>query len=155
VWGVLFDERTGLSFTYAASPRQRSNSRIHVPRDSWPYVSLSGSRPPSNLEGQVSVFVSLGNRVTTSPGTGFPFRRHVWFRKATVRYSNPPPGACCRHGRHIKHRFQQLRHCRWRVWRAVDYQLFIEPFPHNGQCLSTHVTLYNKERYGRVGTIHS
>jgi hypothetical protein len=31
-WGALSDERTGLSFTIVADPRQRSQSRI---RDPW------------------------------------------------------------------------------------------------------------------------
>jgi hypothetical protein len=31
IWGVLSDERTGLSFTIAAGPRQRSNFRVRVP----------------------------------------------------------------------------------------------------------------------------
>jgi hypothetical protein len=34
MWSALSDERTGLSFTIAASPRQRSHSRVRVPRDS-------------------------------------------------------------------------------------------------------------------------
>jgi hypothetical protein len=32
--GALSDERTGLSFTISAGPRQRSHSRFRVPRDS-------------------------------------------------------------------------------------------------------------------------
>jgi hypothetical protein len=38
--GVLSDERTGLSFAYAAVPRQRSLSRVRVPWDSWTYFTL-------------------------------------------------------------------------------------------------------------------
>jgi hypothetical protein len=34
MWGVLSDERTGLSFTIAADPRQRSHSWVQVPLDS-------------------------------------------------------------------------------------------------------------------------
>jgi hypothetical protein len=34
--GALSDERTGLPFTIAAGPRQRSHSWVQVPRDSWP-----------------------------------------------------------------------------------------------------------------------
>jgi hypothetical protein len=33
-WGALSDERTGLSFVYAAGSRQRSLSRFRVPKDS-------------------------------------------------------------------------------------------------------------------------
>jgi hypothetical protein len=34
LWSALSDERTGLSFVYAARPRQRSLSRVRVPWDS-------------------------------------------------------------------------------------------------------------------------
>jgi hypothetical protein len=34
MWGALSDERTGLSFTIAAGPRQRSHSRVRVPGNS-------------------------------------------------------------------------------------------------------------------------
>jgi hypothetical protein len=34
LWGALSEERTGLSFIYAAGPRQRSLSRVRVPWDS-------------------------------------------------------------------------------------------------------------------------
>jgi hypothetical protein len=42
----LSDERTGLPFTNAAGPRQRSHSWARVPRDSWPYFTVSDSRLP-------------------------------------------------------------------------------------------------------------
>jgi hypothetical protein len=61
-WGALSDERMGLSFTTVAGPRQRSHSRIRVPRYSWPYLTVSDSRLP-NLEGQVPYLYP--------PGTGF------------------------------------------------------------------------------------
>jgi hypothetical protein len=35
-WNALSDERTGLPFTIAAGPRQRSRSWVRVPRDSCP-----------------------------------------------------------------------------------------------------------------------
>jgi hypothetical protein len=34
MWGALSDERTGLSFTIAAGPRQRIHSQVRVPQDS-------------------------------------------------------------------------------------------------------------------------
>jgi hypothetical protein len=34
MWGALSDERTGLSLTTAAGPRQRSHFRVRVPCDS-------------------------------------------------------------------------------------------------------------------------
>jgi hypothetical protein len=44
-WGALSDERTGLSFTTAAGPRQRSHSRARVPWDSWPHFTLRIETP--------------------------------------------------------------------------------------------------------------
>jgi hypothetical protein len=41
MWGALSDERTGLSFTVAAGPRQGSYSRVEVPRDSRLYYIVS------------------------------------------------------------------------------------------------------------------
>jgi hypothetical protein len=60
-WGALSDGRTGLSFVYAAGPRQRSLSRVRVPRDSWPYFTLSDLRlpfssPPTTRRVTVEVF---------------------------------------------------------------------------------------------------
>jgi hypothetical protein len=45
-WGALSDERTDLSFTISADPRQRSHSWITVPWDSRPYFTVSDSRHP-------------------------------------------------------------------------------------------------------------
>jgi hypothetical protein len=41
MWGALSDERTGMTFTIAAGPRQRSNSRVRIPWDSRPYFTVS------------------------------------------------------------------------------------------------------------------
>jgi hypothetical protein len=41
LWGALSDERTGLSFVYAAGPCQRSLSWVRVPWYSWPYFTAS------------------------------------------------------------------------------------------------------------------
>jgi hypothetical protein len=46
MWGALSDERTGLTFTIAAGPRQRSHFPFRVPWDSWPYFTVSDSRLP-------------------------------------------------------------------------------------------------------------
>jgi hypothetical protein len=46
MWGALSDERTGLSFTTAASPLQHSQPRIRVPWDWLPYFIVSDSRLP-------------------------------------------------------------------------------------------------------------
>jgi hypothetical protein len=41
LWGALSDERTGLSFVYAAGLCQRSLFRVRVPWDSRPYFTIS------------------------------------------------------------------------------------------------------------------
>jgi hypothetical protein len=46
--GALFDERTGLSFTIAAGPRQGSHFRVRVPLDSRSHFTLSDSRFPGS-----------------------------------------------------------------------------------------------------------
>jgi hypothetical protein len=61
MWGALSDERTGLSFTTAAGPRQRSHSRVLLPWDSRPYFTVSDSRlpflsPPTTSRATVEVF---------------------------------------------------------------------------------------------------
>jgi hypothetical protein len=43
MWEALSDERTGLSFTIDAGPRQQSHSRVRVPWDSRPYFTASDS----------------------------------------------------------------------------------------------------------------
>jgi hypothetical protein len=55
-------ERTGLSFTIAAGPRQRSQSRVRIPLDSW-HILLSQILDSPNLEGHIPVFISPRNRV--------------------------------------------------------------------------------------------
>jgi hypothetical protein len=65
LWGSHSDQRTGLSFVYAAGPRQRSLSWVRVTWDSRPYFTVSDLRLPFS-----------------SPPTT---------RRVTVRYSAPPP----------------------------------------------------------------
>jgi hypothetical protein len=69
LWGALSDERTVLSFVYAAGPHQRSLSRIRFPRDSWPHFTVSDSRlpfssPSTTLRITVEVFDPASTRVT-------------------------------------------------------------------------------------------
>jgi hypothetical protein len=63
----LSDERTGLPFTIAADPRQRSHFRVRVPWDSWPYFTVSNSRlpfssPPTTSGATVEVFEPASTR---------------------------------------------------------------------------------------------
>jgi hypothetical protein len=67
LWGALSDERTGLSFTIVAGPRQRSHSRVPVPWESQPYFTVSDSRlpfssPPTTRSVAVEVFDPTSTR---------------------------------------------------------------------------------------------
>jgi hypothetical protein len=68
LWGALSDERTGLSFVYAAGPCQRCLSWVQVPWDSLPYFTVSDlklpfSSPPMTRKITVEVFDSPYTRV--------------------------------------------------------------------------------------------
>jgi hypothetical protein len=67
MWGALSDERTGLSFTIAAGPSQRSYSRVRAPWDSRPYfvsdLRLPFSSPPTTRRVMVEVFDPASTRV--------------------------------------------------------------------------------------------
>jgi hypothetical protein len=71
---MLSDERTGLSFTIAAGPRQRSHSQIRVPQNSWWYFTLSDSRLPQPGGPGPRIYLpkEQGGPVIP-PGTGFLF----------------------------------------------------------------------------------
>jgi hypothetical protein len=69
LWGVLSDERSGLSFVCAAGPCQRSLSRVRVPWDFRPYFTVSHLRlpfssPPTNRRVTVEVFDPASTRVS-------------------------------------------------------------------------------------------
>jgi hypothetical protein len=56
MWGALSDERTGLSFTIATGPRQRSHSRVQVPHFTVSNSRLPFSSPPTIRRATVEVF---------------------------------------------------------------------------------------------------
>jgi hypothetical protein len=69
MWGALSDERTGLSFTIAAGPSQRSHSLVRAPLDSRPYFTVSDLRlpissPPTTRRVTVEVFDPASTRVS-------------------------------------------------------------------------------------------
>jgi hypothetical protein len=69
MWGALSDERTGLSFTIAAGPSQRSHSLVRAPLDSRPYFTVSDLRlpissPPTTRWITVEVFDPATTRVS-------------------------------------------------------------------------------------------
>jgi hypothetical protein len=82
----------GLSFTIAAGPRQLSYSRVRVPRDSWPYFTVSDStlHQPGKPDPRIYIPQGQGGPVITS-GTGFPFRRLLRLAGLRLRYLNRPP----------------------------------------------------------------
>jgi hypothetical protein len=76
MWCALSGERIGLSFTIAAGPRQRSHSRVGVPRDSWSYFTVSDWRhpQPGGLSPRNCIPQEQGGPVIP-PVTGLPSRR--------------------------------------------------------------------------------
>jgi hypothetical protein len=82
----------GLSFIIAAVPRQLSHSRVRVPRDSWPYFTVSDSRLPQPGGPGPRIYIpqEQGSPVKP-PGNGFPFRRLLRVSELRWRYSSPPP----------------------------------------------------------------
>jgi hypothetical protein len=47
LWCALSDERSSLSFTVAAGPRQHSLSYIRIPQASWPFLLSQFGTPPT------------------------------------------------------------------------------------------------------------
>jgi hypothetical protein len=67
LWDALSDERTCLSFVYAAGPCQRSLSGVRAPWDSRPYFIVSDMRlpfssPPTTCKVTVEVFDPASTR---------------------------------------------------------------------------------------------
>jgi hypothetical protein len=90
MWGVLSDERTGLSFTIDASPPPRSHSRVRVPRNSWPLSQIRDSPQPGGPSHRIYILQGQGGPVIP-PGTGIPFRRLLRLAGLRWKYSTPPP----------------------------------------------------------------
>jgi hypothetical protein len=88
------DERTALSFTVAADPRQNSLSRVQEPWDSRPYFIVSDSRllQPGRSDHRIYIPQEQDDPVITSD-TGFPLRRLVRLAGLRWNYSNPLPHA--------------------------------------------------------------
>jgi hypothetical protein len=99
-WVALSYERTGLSFTIIAGPRQRSHSRIRVPWDSRPHFTVSDSRLPFSLSpttrrATVEVFdpASIRDTIPSSKPASVIISSHGQRRKHhSLLYSN------CFHG---------------------------------------------------------
>jgi hypothetical protein len=92
-WGTLSDERTCLSFTIAAGPRQRSHSRVLVPWESWPYCTVSNSRlpftsSPTNRRATVEVFDPASTREAYSHKWTELLYNFGWTEYVTMSYSS-------------------------------------------------------------------
>jgi hypothetical protein len=67
VWDALSDQRTGLTFTIAAGPRQRSYSRVRVSWNARPYFTVSDLKlpflsPPTTCRATMEVFDPASTR---------------------------------------------------------------------------------------------
>jgi hypothetical protein len=93
-----------------------------VPRDSWPYFTVSDSKLPQPGGPGPRIYISQeqGGPVIP-PGTGFPFRRLLRLARLRWRYSNPLP-----HGLMAENIFS-LRKQRRGPWKRV-----YRPLPSNG-----------------------
>jgi hypothetical protein len=138
-WGALYDERTGLLFTFTAGPRQRSHFRVTVPRGSRPQFTVSDSRLP-NLEGQVPhnyIPQEQGGPVI-SPGTWLPFHRLLQLAGIRWRYSTPllhgENTICPRYITPLRTAQKSLFH--YCVSSRCRGNVFPELFPSNGFVLS-------------------
>jgi hypothetical protein len=92
MWGDLSDERTDLSFTIVAGPRQGSHSRVLGPRNSLSQFIVPHSRLPKP-GGPIPRIYILQEQCSPviPPGTGFPFRLLLRLSGLRWRYSNSPP----------------------------------------------------------------
>jgi hypothetical protein len=104
MWGVLSEERTGLSFTIAAGPHQHSHSRVRVPLDSRPYFTVSFSSPRTTRRATLEVFDPASTRDNSRLSSP------EFFFITTLHEPN------------IKHCFQQYSYC----------CVFTDPFLING-----------------------
>jgi hypothetical protein len=74
----------GLSFKIAAGPRQRSHSRVRVPRDSWPH-----SRPPNWRARSPYLYPRGTGWPSYTPRHWVPFSSPPTTRRATVEVLDP------------------------------------------------------------------
>jgi hypothetical protein len=106
MWGALSDERTGLLFTVAASPRQRSHSRVQVPWDSWPHFTVSGSRlpfpsPPTTCRATMEVCDPSSTRDTPS---FYDWTTYIVSRRSHRKHICCPAMAMCEpYRKHLFH----------------------------------------------------
>jgi hypothetical protein len=125
----------GLSFIIAAGPRQRSRSRVRVPRYSWPYFTVSDSRllQPGGPDPRVYILQEQDGPVIP-PGTGFPFLLLLRLRGLRWTYSNPPP-----HGVELSSKLCPSRHGPTENTVPLLLRAYmLRALPSNGRCLQSH-----------------
>jgi hypothetical protein len=89
---ILPDERMGQSFIFAAGRRQRSHSQVRVPRDSWPYFTISDWRLPQPGGPGPRIYIPRKSVARLyPPDPGFSFRRLLRLSGLRRRYSTPLP----------------------------------------------------------------
>jgi hypothetical protein len=84
MWGTLSDETTRVSFTVADGPRQRSHSRVWVPRGSWPYFLLSQETAPTWRGRSPYLYPAETWWPSYTPRHWVPFSSSPTTRRATV-----------------------------------------------------------------------
>jgi hypothetical protein len=90
--GALSNERTGLSFTIVAGPHQHIHSQVQVPRDSWPYFTVSNSWLPQPGGPCFRIYIpEEQNGPVIPPGTYFPFHCLLWLAGLGWKHANLPP----------------------------------------------------------------
>jgi hypothetical protein len=133
LWGALSDERTGLSFVYAAGPRQRSLSLVRVPRDSWSYFTVSDMRLPfsslpTTRRVTVQVFDPASIRVNS------PYLATSLYRLRTNYTEHRAPLLLCDVTEYAQAAWTQSRHLSSIVvWRhRLGGSVFTDPFHRSG-----------------------
>jgi hypothetical protein len=90
MWGTLSNERMSVSFTIAAGSCQRSHSGVRVPRGSYPYFTISGSRLPQPEGSGPSIYISQGMGWTShTPKHWVPYLSPPTTRRAMVEVFEP------------------------------------------------------------------
>jgi hypothetical protein len=88
---ILFSNWT-LADVVLMGPRQRSHSRLRVPRDSWPHFTISDSRLLQFGGPGPCIYIPQEHvGPVISPRTGLSFRRLLPPAGLRWRYPNPPP----------------------------------------------------------------
>jgi hypothetical protein len=118
----------GLSFKIAGGPRQRSHSQVRVPRDSWPYFTVSDSRLHQSRGPERRFYVLQQQGGPDIPsGTGFPICRLLRHAGLRWKHSTPPPHGSTVDQVRIKVMLQPTVSRSWNkapIWDLKDSDLY-------------------------------